>query len=126
MPEHETATSAESAPLRVLFCLAVSQEFFSADDEERDAVRVAVEQAFADLRGRFGIAVLGTHDDDRWMVGPALGWPWNAYILADCPTLDSVAAVCDIMRQHPVGNARLWRYLRIEARIGRRLFFGNE
>jgi hypothetical protein len=37
-----------------------------------------------------------------------------------------VTRVCNIVREAEVGGHRLWRYLKIEARVGRRLFFGNE
>jgi hypothetical protein len=60
------------------------------------------------------------------MVGPSTEFPWTAYILADAPDLESVTAVCNVVREATVGEHRLWRYLRIEARVGRPLFFGNE
>ena len=115
----------ESATLRVLFCIGVSQTFF---DEEAgrlpDLIR-AITEAFEDLHGRFGIEVLGTLDDDQLMVGPSPDWPWTAYILAEAPSLDAVVAVCNIVRESSVAAHRLWRYMRIEARVGRKLFFGN-
>ncbi|MBA2474969.1 MAG: hypothetical protein H0V40_09550 [Actinobacteria bacterium] len=64
-------------------------------------------------------------DDDRLMVGSSATWPWTCYILADAPSLEAVAAVCNVVREAEVDGARLWRYLRIEARVGRPLFFGN-
>jgi hypothetical protein len=112
--------------LRVLFCLGVSQTFFEQESERLPELIPAIKDAFADLRGRFGVQVLGTLDDDELMVGPSPTWPWTAYILADVPDLAAATAVCNIVRETPVGEHRLWRYLRIEARVGRRLFFGNE
>jgi hypothetical protein len=121
------ASYRESDPtnLRVLFCIGVQQTFF-----EEEAVRLpelieVVKEAFDDLEGRFGIKVIGTMDDDQLMVGPSPNWPWTAYILADAPSLDSVVAVCNAVRETSVAPHRLWRYLRIEARVGRTLFFGN-
>jgi hypothetical protein len=71
--------------------------------------------------------VLGTLDDDRLMVGPSPTWPWTCYILADAPGLDAVAGVCDILRSTDLDSGnKLWRYLKIEARVGRPLFFGNQ
>jgi hypothetical protein len=64
-------------------------------------------------------------DDDELMVGPSFTWPWTAYILADAPDLKAVTGVCDIMRSTRIGEDRLWRFMRIEARVGRKLFFGN-
>ncbi len=115
----------EPGPLRVLFCLGVSQTFFEEEAAQLPALIAAITAAFDDLHGRFGIEVLGTIDDDQTMVGASPNWPWTAYILADAPSLDAVAAVCNVVRESAVGGHRLWRYLRIEARVGRELFFGN-
>ncbi|MGK5629404.1 hypothetical protein [Streptomyces sp. URMC 123] len=112
-------------PLRVLFCIGVTQDFFAADADERDRVAQAIPGAFDDLGRRFGLTVLGTLDDDQLMVGASTAWPWTSYILADAPDLDAVARVCGIVRDTPVGDHQLWRYLRVEARVGRELFFGN-
>ena len=51
--------------------------FFSADAEEREAQHGVVVRAFEDLRGRFGVDVIGTFDDDRLMVGSSAQWPWT-------------------------------------------------
>ena len=121
-----TAYRADRGGLRVLFCMGVTQNFFEEDPATLPARAKAVGEAFADLGGRFGIRVLGTMDDDELMVGHSPAWPWTAYILADAPDLDSVASVCNIVREAEVGESRLWRYMRIEARVGRKLFFGND
>ncbi|MBA3428816.1 MAG: hypothetical protein H0U07_09620 [Actinobacteria bacterium] len=116
----------QATSLRVLFCFGVSQSFFEEEPARVSELAAAIAKAFADLSGRFGLRVLGTMDDDELMVGPSLEWPWTAYILADAPTLDAVRAVCNILRETEIGTGRLWRYMRVEARIGRPLFFGNE
>lgn len=113
-------------PLRVLFCIGVTQDFFSAPAAERDRVAQALPEAFGRLGERFGVTVLGTMDDDQLMVGASADYPWTSYILADAPDLAAVSRVCSIIRDVPVGEHQLWRYLRIEARVGRALFFGNE
>lgn len=111
--------------LRVLFCLGVRPAFFAAGKEERDVVIPAIRDAFADLQGRFGLTVLGTMDDDELMVGPSETYPWTAYILAEAPDLTAVTALCNQLRAVSVGDVQLWNYLKIEARVGRELFFGN-
>jgi hypothetical protein len=111
--------------LRVLFCIGVAQTFFEEEGERLSGLITAIREAFDDLGGRFGITVLGTLDDDQTMVGQSPAWPWTAYILADAPSLESVVAVCNLVRETQIGPHRLWRYLRIEARVGRELFFGN-
>jgi len=112
--------------LRVLFCIGVQQTFFEEEGASIGLIVGTIKEAFADLSGRFGVTVLGTMDDDELMVGPSATWPWTAYILADAPSLESVTAICNVVRETEVGAHRLWRYLRIEARVGRALFFGNE
>ena len=114
----------DATSLRVLFCIGVSQTFFDEASERLPELIKAITEAFDDLRGRFGITVLGTLDDDQVMVGPSPTWPWTAYILAEAPSLEAVVGVCNVVRESPVAGHRLWRYLRIEARVGR-LFFGN-
>jgi hypothetical protein len=112
--------------MRVLFCIGVQQSFFEEPAAGIGEIVAAIEAAFADLSGRFGLRVLGTMDDDEVMVGSSPGWPWTCYILADCPDYASVTKVCNVVRDGRVGEAGLWKYLKIEARIGRPLFFGNE
>ena len=116
----------DAAALRVLFCIDVTQSFFDEEGARIKPVIEGVTAAFADLGGRFGVRVLGTMDDDELMVGSSTTWPWTAYILADAPSLEAVTAVCNLVRESEAAGSRLWKYLRIEARVGRPLFFGNE
>ncbi len=113
--------------LRVLFCIGVNPAFFDAGADERQDAFETIKATFADLGGRFGVRVLGTMDDDQTMVGSSASWPWTCYILADAPDLDAVAAVCNLLRATTLSSgATLWKYLKIETRVGRELFFGNE
>ena len=116
----------DAEALRVLFCFGVTQSFFEADPASVPAVTTAITEAFADLGGRFGVRVLGTMDDDELMVGASVAWPWTAYVLADVPDLETVTKVANLLRETEVEGARLWKYLRLEARVGRPLFFANE
>lgn len=115
----------DTSGVRVLFCIGILQRFFDAEDEERSELMAAFVTAFSRL-DRFGVRVLGTLDDDSVMVGASAQWPWTAYILAQAPDLDAVASVCNIVRESSVGPHRLWRFLRIEARVGNPLFGGIE
>lgn len=116
----------EGTALRVLFCFGVTQSFFEADPASVPRIAAAITEAFADLGGRFGVRVLGTMDDDELQVGASVTWPWTAYVLADVPDLDTVAKVTNLLRETEVEGGRLWKYLRVEARVGRPLFFANE
>jgi hypothetical protein len=113
--------------LRVLFCFGVTQTFFDSEPEATIPLVVqALQDAFGSLQDSYSLRVLGTFDDDELMVGASSAWPWTAYILADAPDLDAVRRVTNILRETRVGDHRLWRYIRVEARIGRPLFFGND
>jgi hypothetical protein len=116
----------EGRALRVLFCFGVTQSFFEAERGSVPRIAAAITEAFADLGGRFGVRVLGTMDDDELQVGASVVWPWTAYVLADVPDLETVAKVTNVLREAEVEGARLWKYLRVEARVGRPLFFANE
>ncbi|MBV2149805.1 hypothetical protein KRZ98_16280 [Sphingobium sp. AS12] len=114
-------------PLRALFCIGITQGFHDLPAAQAKEVMAVFIEAFRDLRGRFGITVLGTFDDDQLTVGAASGgWPWTAYILADLPDLKAAVAICDIFRSTRALDGQLWKFARIEARIGRQLFAGNE
>jgi hypothetical protein len=115
----------ESQQLRVLFCFGVTQSFFDEDPARVPEIARGITEAFDDLGGRFGVTVLGTMDDDELMVGSSPGWPWTCYVLADVPDLETVAKICNLVRESGTAGARLWKYLKVEARVGRPLFFGN-
>jgi hypothetical protein len=108
-----------ASPLRVLFCVGINQNFFDLPVAETGTVWAGVAQFVTELNGLAGVSVLGTLDDDQHMVGPAIGWPWTAYILADVVDQPTVAAACSLLRTVQVGDHALWRYAKIEARIGR-------
>lgn len=112
--------------LRVLFCIGVTPGFFEAGPEGRREAFEAIPRAFEDLRGRFGVEVLATHDDDQLMVGAPGAWPFTASLIADVPDLAAATAVCNVLRETELpSGALLWKYLRIEARVGRPLFFAD-
>ncbi len=107
--------------LRVLFCIGVNQNFFDATPAEAKQVWGAFGVMMKGMEETPGIRVIGNMDDDQLMVGPSTTAPWTTYVLADADTLESVAAVCNLFRTTPVGESRLWKYCKIEARVGREL-----
>lgn len=109
--------------LRVLFCMAINQNFFDAPPEEAKAVWQAFGQMWNGIHNLPGVNVLGNLDDDQGMVGASNGWPWTTYLLADMPDIESVHAACNFFRTTVVGDGpyKLWKYCRVEARVGREL-----
>ncbi|WP_433516873.1 hypothetical protein ACQP2T_15745 [Nonomuraea sp. CA-143628] len=107
--------------LRVLFCIGVNQNFFDLPTGQAGPVWDGFVSMLGQLSELPGVTVLGTFDDDRHMVGPSASWPWTSYILADVPEQATVVAACNLFRTVQVGEHGLWRYMKIEARIGRPL-----
>ena len=107
--------------LRVLFCIGVNQNFFDATPAEAKQVWGAFGVMMKGMEETPGIRVIGNMDDDQLMVGPSTTAPWTTYVLADAATLENVAAVCNLFRTTPVGESKLWKYCKIEARVGREL-----
>ncbi|MEV0089159.1 hypothetical protein [Saccharopolyspora sp. NPDC050642] len=112
-------------PLRVLFCIGINQNFFDlpSDGITSGAVWQAFVSMMDQLKALPGVSFIGDIDDDSHLVGPSDGWPWTCYILADVDTQDTVKAACNLFRTTPVGSSefKLWRFAKIEARIGRAL-----
>ncbi|KOR00511.1 hypothetical protein [Pluralibacter gergoviae] len=109
--------------LRVLFCIGVNQNFFDAPASEAKQVWAAFGVMMKGIEETPGIRVIGNMDDDQLMVGPSSASPWTTYVLADAERLENVAAVCNLFRTTPVGDgaSKLWKYCKIEARVGREL-----
>lgn len=118
--------SETTSNLRVLFCFGVLQSLFDVPAGELKPILEAITQAYANLEKRFEIKVLGAFDDDQIMMGPSAQWPWTAYLLADVSSYDVVVQVTNIIRETQIGPYRLSKYMRVESRIGRSLFFIDE
>lgn len=108
---------------RVLFCIGINQNFMDGTQQEMGDVWQAFSAMMKGVATLPGVTVLGIMDDDRIQVGPSASAPWTCYIMADVPDYDSVVAACDLFRSTPVGDGtyNLWKYAKVEARIGREL-----
>lgn len=102
--------------LRVLFCAGVLPAFFDASLEDRKKVFVMCQELFGDWEQRYGAKVLGSLDDDQLQIGPTFTYPWTFYVLADIPDTETVAAIVNQWRQ---GDNPLFKYIKLETRIGR-------
>jgi len=113
----------QTTTLRVLFCIGVNQNFFDATPTEAKQVWAAFGVMMKGMEETPGIRVIGNMDDDQLMVGPSTTAPWTTYVLADAQALENVTAVCNLFRTTPVGDgaSKLWKYCKIEARVGREL-----
>ncbi|MDF3935956.1 hypothetical protein [Pseudomonas citronellolis] len=114
-------TRPTAEPMRVLFCIGITQNFFDLPTGEGISVWKGFSQMMGELGALPGINVLGVLDDDRLMVGPSTTSPWTVYIMADVDCHQTVVDACNLFRTVPVGEYSLWKYAKIEARIGRPL-----
>lgn len=114
-------TDTRTLPLRVLFCCGVTQNFFDLPREQIGEVWQAYGKMLSAVESMENVRVLGIMDDDRLVVGQADSAPWTFYIMADVADFDTAVAVCNLYRTTPVGEYNLWRYGKIEARVGRAL-----
>ena len=114
----------EAKPIRTLFCIAVQQNFFDLPFSQIGPVWKAFGTMMKGISELPGVKILGMLDDDETMVGTSpTGFPRTAYIMADVPDRETVRQACNLFRTVPVGDTdeRLWKYCRVEARMGRAL-----
>jgi hypothetical protein len=109
--------------LRVLFCIGVLPDFYAQPVVDFDRLLEPFATAFGDLGRRFGIHVLGTLDDILVQNGPSFGFPWTCYVLATTPSHEAVHQVVRQLMDIEVDGCRLWRFAKVEARVGRPLGF---
>lgn len=112
--------------LRTLFCVGNNQNFFDLPKADIGPVWIATQNFLTSLRDMEGVEVIGTFDDDSHMVGPSDGWPWTFYVLADVKDQTTVKEACNLLRTIMVGEHALWRYFKIEARMGRELVIRDD
>ena len=114
-------TRPTAEPMRVLFCIGITQNFFDLPTGEGISVWKGFSQMLGELGALPGMNVLGVLDDDRLMVGASNTAPWTVYIMADVDCHQTVVDACNLFRTVQVGEHGLWRYMKIEARVGRPL-----
>jgi hypothetical protein len=104
----------------VLSCIGVLPEFYAQPAASFERLTAGFFRAFDRLGERFGIRVLGTLDDVWLLMGPSLTYPWTCYILAAAPSYDAVHQVTRPLMEVEVDGDWLWRYAKLEARVGHR------
>lgn len=111
----------DSDPRRAILLGAMTQAYYEiAEDDERAKVITRFRQLVEEWQG-LGARVVGTLDDDLFMVGEPGSPRFTFYLLFDLD--DPQVAVEMIHRiRVPVDGVRMDRYVRFEARVGRPFF----
>jgi len=122
--------SKSGPPFRALVMASLQPAYYTAgDDERRDAILPAMKALF-DGWEQLGARLIGSFDDDLFIVGPPASVDFSVYLLLEVDALDVVVQMLQQVREVTAG-VRLDTYIRFEARIGRPLFLaadfrGNE
>ncbi|MCW1932251.1 hypothetical protein [Pararhodobacter zhoushanensis] len=113
----------DQTPIRTLLCMNNHQSFFDLPFDQIGKVWKATQAYMSGVAGIEGATIIGTFDDDQTMVGTSRGFPFTWYMLVDFPNRDAVKAACNLLRTIEVGDDghRLWKYMSVEARLGRAL-----
>lgn len=113
----------EKKPVRTLLCFNNHPAFFELPFDRIGPVWKATQELMAGIAAMEGVTIVGTFDDDQTMVGSSRGFPFTWYMLCDFPDREGVQAACNLLRTIVVGdeNHRLWKYMTVEARMGRAL-----
>lgn len=98
--------------------------YTATDGERRDSILPAMKLL---LEGwdALGAHLVGSFDDDLFIVGPPASVDFSIYMLFDIQGLDTVVQMLQRVRES-TGGVRLDEYIRFEARIGRPLFLAND
>lgn len=112
-------------PFRVLVMASLQPGYYTAgDDERRDAILPAMKALF-DGWEQLGARLIGSFDDDLFIVGPPASVDFSVYLLLEVDSLDVVVRMLQQVREVTTG-VRLDSYIRFEARIGRALFLASD
>lgn len=112
-----------TAPIRTLLCFNNLASFFNLPFDEIGPVWTATQALMSGIDQMENVQIIGTFDDDQTMVGASQSFPFTWYMLCDFPDREAVQAACNLLRTIVVGtgNDRLWKYMTVEARMGRAL-----
>ncbi len=115
LPPAYTAPSFEP-PFRVLVLVASTAGWYAASGEERGRVLDLLSGLLRAAEDR-GARLVGSMDDDLLSTGQPSSLPYSIYILYDIDDLEVIVRLV-----HDLRSSELGQMLRMEARIGRRLF----
>lgn len=106
---------------RALLLGAMTSAYYSIDTDEARARVLDRFRGLVEEWLELGARVVGTLDDDLFMVGEPAGPRFTFYLLFDVDDPEVVTQMIHRTRV-PVDGIRMDKYVRWEARIGRRFF----
>ena len=109
------------APHRVMLLVAASHGWYqAADGAARERILVQLRRFYARWE-EAGARLLGSFDDDYFLVGQPAPLHYSIYTLYEVDSIDFIPALLNTLREE-VDGVRLDSCFRMEARMGRSLF----
>jgi hypothetical protein len=108
-------------PRRVILLGAATSAYYESSDEDRRTRILPRFKQLVEEWKELGARVLGTLDDDLFMVGQPGSPDFTWYLLFDVDRLETVVAMIQRIREN-VDGVRMDEYVRFEARVGRPFF----
>lgn len=106
---------------RVLLLGAMTSAYYDAETDEERSGAVRRFRELANEWKALGAEVVGTFDDDLFMVGDPGSIQFTFYLLFEVDDFATVTAMIQRLREQ-VDGVRMDRYARFEARLGRPFF----
>jgi hypothetical protein len=106
---------------RILLLGAMTSAYYDADTEEERSGVVRRFRELAEEWRELGARVVGTFDDDLFMVGEPSSTRFTFYLLFEADDFSIAADMLQRFRE-PVNGIRMDRYVRFEVHLGRPFF----
>jgi hypothetical protein len=108
-------------PVRVLIMASASSAWYEASDSDHTEQLLPRFRAILHSWTTAGARLVGSFDDDFFMVGKPVSLQNSMYMLFE---VDDISIVVDMLHQLRTteNGVRLDKYIRMEARVGRRLY----
>jgi hypothetical protein len=110
---------------RALVMGSLQPGYYTASTESRRESILPAMKALLDGWEARGARLIGSFDDDLFIVGPPQSVDFSIYMLFEVDRLDIVVDMLQQVRETTAG-VRLDEYIRFEARIGRPLFLASD
>ena len=109
-------------PLRTLFCIGNNQNFFDLPKAEIGPVWIGhLDDALdAEEHGRRRASSAHSTTTPTWSARPTAG-PGRVTCWPTCAISRRSRRLCNLLRTTMIGEYALWKYFKIEARMGREL-----
>lgn len=112
-------------PYRALVMGSLQPGYYTATNEARaDAILPAMKALLEEWEAQ-GVRLIGSFDDDLFIVGPPASVDFSIYMLFEVNSLDVLVGMLQRVRETADG-VRLDEYIRFEARVGRALFLASD